>query len=130
MIVIVWLMWSNCPKFTESRITNKYVLCVSRQSLAVFFQLMLLLSLCSKVITLSCNSADRGHSNNKWHFRGEGGVSKNVTGQFLLVISLVEVDKTCHMGGGGSKKCRKSVTYYLNGPLTAILPCCHFTYVS
>ncbi len=47
---------------------------------------------------------------------GGEGVSKNVTGQFLLVISLVKVDKTCHMGGGGSKKCGKSVTYYLNGP--------------
>ncbi len=36
-----------------------------------------------------------------WHFSGKGGwgVSKNVTGQFLLVISLVKVDKTCHMGG-------------------------------
>jgi hypothetical protein len=32
---------------------------------------------------------------------GGGGVSKNVTGQFLLVISLVKVDKTCHRGGGG-----------------------------
>jgi hypothetical protein len=46
---------------------------------------------------------------------GGRGVSKNVTGQFLLVISLVKFDKTCHMGGG-SKKWGKSVTYYLNGP--------------
>ncbi len=41
--------------------------------------------------------------------------------KFLLAISLVKVDKKCHMGGGGeggSKKSRKSVTYYLNGPLT------------
>jgi hypothetical protein len=43
---------------------------------------------------------------------GGGGVSKNVTWQFLLVISLVKFEKTCHMGGGGLK----SVTYYLNGP--------------
>ena len=28
---------------------------------------------------------------------GRGGVSKNVTRQFLLVISLVKVDKKCHM---------------------------------
>jgi hypothetical protein len=49
--------------------------------------------------------------------RWGGGVSKNVTWQFLLVISLVKVDKTCNMGGGGSQKCGKSVTYYLNGPL-------------
>jgi hypothetical protein len=35
---------------------------------------------------------------------GGGGVWKNVT--------------KCHTGGGkGSKKCQKSVTYYLNGPL-------------
>jgi hypothetical protein len=48
---------------------------------------------------------------------GRGG-SKKVTRQFLMVISLVKVDKKCHMGGGGgSKKCGKSVTYYLNGPL-------------
>ena len=58
----------------------------------------------------------RGHSNNTWHFRGEVGVSKNVTWPFLMVISLVKVDKKRHMGGGVSKKCRKSVTYYLNGP--------------
>ncbi len=32
---------------------------------------------------------------------GGEGVSKNVTGQVLLVISLVKVDKTCHRGGGG-----------------------------
>jgi hypothetical protein len=50
-----------------------------------------------------------------------GGGSKNVTGQFLLVISLVKVDKKCHKGGGGgSKKCGKSVTYYLNGPLATL----------
>ncbi len=44
--------------------------------------------------------------------------SKNVTQQFLLVVSLVKVDKKCHLGGGegGSKKSGKSVTYYLNGP--------------
>ncbi len=60
----------------------------------------------------------RGHSNNIWHFRGGGGGCKNVTWQFLLVISLVKVDSKCHIGGGGgSKKCGKSVTYYLNGPL-------------
>jgi hypothetical protein len=60
----------------------------------------------------------RGHSNNIWPIRGEGGGCKNVTWQFLLVISLVKVDSKCHMGGGGgSKKCGKSVTYYLNGPL-------------
>ncbi len=53
---------------------------------------------------------------------GGRGASKNVTGQFLLVISLVKVDKICHMGGGGwSKKCGKSVTYYLNGPLCLII---------
>jgi hypothetical protein len=35
-----------------------------------------------------------------------------------LVISQVKVDKnvTC-WGGGVSKKCAKSVAYYLNGPL-------------
>jgi hypothetical protein len=33
---------------------------------------------------------------------GRGG-SKNVTGWFLLVISQVKIDKTCHMGGGGLK---------------------------
>jgi len=49
--------------------------------------------------------------------RGGGGVSKNVTRQFLLVISLVKVDKQCHMGEGGSKKCGKNVMFYLNGPL-------------
>jgi hypothetical protein len=62
--------------------------------------------------------------------------------QFVLVILLVNVNKSffvlkeknvmlhrgggvggqrnvtkCHQGGGGSKKCVKSVTYYLNGPL-------------
>ncbi len=31
---------------------------------------------------------------------GRGGVSKNVTGQFLLGISLVKVDKKCHIEGG------------------------------
>ncbi len=31
---------------------------------------------------------------------GGGGGSKNVTWVLLLVISLVKVDKTCHMGGG------------------------------
>jgi hypothetical protein len=38
------------------------------------------------------------------------GVSKNVTQQLLLVISLVKFDKKCHMGGGGGvKKAGKSV---------------------
>ncbi len=32
---------------------------------------------------------------------GRGGGSKNVTRQFLLGVSLVKVDKKCHMGGGG-----------------------------
>ncbi len=58
------------------------------------------------------------------------GVSKNVMWQFLLAISLEKVDKNlchvtqgkgeakCHIGGGGGpKKCGKSVTYYLTGPL-------------
>ncbi len=53
----------------------------------------------------------RGHSNNTWHFRGRGlgGVSKNVTWQFLLVILLEKVDKTCYMGwgGGGLKSAEK-----------------------
>ena len=38
---------------------------------------------------------------------GGRGVSKNVTRQFLLVISLVKVDKKCHMGGGGLKSAEK-----------------------
>jgi hypothetical protein len=66
------------------------------------------------------------------HHMGRG-VGKNVTWQFLLVISLVKVNKICchtrrgwggsgndtkcHIGGGGSKKCWKSVMYYLNAPL-------------
>ncbi len=38
---------------------------------------------------------------------GGGGGQRNVT--------------KCHQGGGGgSKKCEKSVTYYLNGPLKPI----------
>jgi hypothetical protein len=36
---------------------------------------------------------------------------------FLLVFSLVNVDKKSHLGVGGSKKSIKSVMYYLNGPL-------------
>jgi hypothetical protein len=64
---------------------------------------------------------------------GLGGDSKNVTLQFLLIISLVKVNKIlchntqgrgggrrndpkCHIGGRGPKKCSKSVPYYLNGP--------------
>jgi hypothetical protein len=35
---------------------------------------------------------------------GRGGGSKNVTWQFLLVISLVKDEKKCHMGGGGGLK--------------------------
>jgi hypothetical protein len=39
--------------------------------------------------------------------------------KFYWKYSLVNVDKKCHMGGGsgggGSKKCGKGVTYYLNG---------------
>ncbi len=65
----------------------------------------------------------RGHSNNTWHYRGEGrlakvspnitwgggGISKNVTWQFLLVISLVKVDKNlCHVTQGG--RGRRNVT--------------------
>jgi hypothetical protein len=42
----------------------------------------------------------RANSTNKRHFGGRG-VSKNVALQFLFIISLVEVDKTCHMWGGG-----------------------------
>ena len=38
---------------------------------------------------------------------GGRGVIKNFTGQFLLVISLVKVDKKCHMGGGGLKSAEK-----------------------
>jgi hypothetical protein len=34
--------------------------------------------------------------------KGGGGGSKNVTGQFLLVILIGKVDKTCHMGGVGA----------------------------
>jgi hypothetical protein len=49
--------------------------------------------------------------------------------KLLLVISLVNVtlwflflkEKMSHCGGGGgSKKCGKSVTYYLNGPLSYV----------
>jgi hypothetical protein len=41
---------------------------------------------------------------------GDGGVSKNVTQQFLLVISLVKVDKKCHRGGGGGLKSAEKVS--------------------
>ncbi len=41
---------------------------------------------------------------------GGRGVSKNVTWQFLLVILLVKVDKTCHMGGGGGLKSAEKVS--------------------
>ncbi len=44
------------------------------------------------------------------HFRGEGGGgSKNVTQQFLLVISLIKFDKKCPMGGGGGLKSAEKV---------------------
>ena len=42
---------------------------------------------------------------------GGRGVSKNVTRQFLLVISLVKVDKTCYMGGGGGLKSVEKVSH-------------------
>ncbi len=48
-----------------------------------------------------------------WHFRGEGGVSKNVTQQFLLVILLVKVDKKRHMGGGGGLKSVENVLHII-----------------
>jgi hypothetical protein len=43
----------------------------------------------------------RGYSNNTWHVRWEGGagLAKMSHDNFLLVISLVKVDKKCHMGG-------------------------------
>ncbi len=44
---------------------------------------------------------------------GGGGGSKNVTWQFLLVISLVKVDKTCHMGGGGGLKSAEKVSHII-----------------
>ena len=42
---------------------------------------------------------------------------KNVTGQFLLVILQVKVDKTCHMGGGGVLKVRKKCHVLFEWPL-------------
>ncbi len=51
--VIIRLMWSNCPRLSKSQITNKQALCISRQLLIVIIRLMLSLSLCPKVITLS-----------------------------------------------------------------------------
>jgi hypothetical protein len=56
------------------------------------------------------NEQIRGHSKNTWHFRRKGGVSKNVTWQFLLVFSPVKVDKTCRMGGGGGLKSEEKVS--------------------
>ncbi len=44
---------------------------------------------------------------------GRGGVGKNDTGQFLLVISLVKVGKTCHMGGGGGLKSAEKVSHII-----------------
>ncbi len=44
---------------------------------------------------------------------GGGGVSKNVTWQFLLVISVVKVDKTCHRGGGGGLKSVEKVSHII-----------------
>jgi hypothetical protein len=51
--VIIRLMWSNCPRLSRSQITNKQALCNIKQSLIVIIRLMLSLSLCPKVITLS-----------------------------------------------------------------------------
>jgi hypothetical protein len=48
---------------------------------------------------------------------GRGGGCKNFTGQFLLVILLVKVDKTCHMGGGGVLKVRKRCHVLFEWPL-------------
>ncbi len=41
---------------------------------------------------------------------GRGGVSKNVTQQFSLVISLIKFDEKCHMGGGGGLKSAEKVS--------------------
>ncbi len=41
---------------------------------------------------------------------GAGGVSKNVTQQFSLVISLIKFDKKCHLGGGGGLKSAEKVS--------------------
>jgi hypothetical protein len=67
------------------------------------------------------------------------GLAKMSRDKFSLVISLVKVNKSlCHVtqggggvrrnvtkcltgGEGGSKKCGKSVTYYLNGPIPFVL---------
>jgi hypothetical protein len=51
--VIVQLMWSDCPRFIKSQITNSWVFCLSRQLLIVIIRLMLTLSLCPKVITIT-----------------------------------------------------------------------------
>ncbi len=62
---------------------------------------------------------------------GGGGLAKMSLDKILLVISVVKINKslfsdtqeemfptaTQGAGPGGSKKCRKSVMYYLNGPL-------------
>jgi hypothetical protein len=56
--VIVRLMQSNCHRLSRSQITNKKAFCFSRRLLIVIIRLMLSLSLCPKVITLSgfpCN---------------------------------------------------------------------------
>ncbi len=37
-------------------------------------------------------------------------VSKNVTQQFSLVISLIKFHKKCHMGGGGGSKIAEKVS--------------------
>jgi hypothetical protein len=50
---IIWLIWSICPKLNKSQITNNWVLCISTRLLIVIIHLMLSLSLCPKVITLS-----------------------------------------------------------------------------
>ncbi len=55
-----------------------------------------------------------------------GGVSKYVTRQFLLVISLVKVEMSHGGEGEGSKKCRESVTYYLNDPSVEMSIICIF----
>ena len=60
---------------------------------------------------------------------GGGVVSKNVTQQFLLVISLVKVDKKCHMEGwggggwGGFLKVQKKCHVLLEWPLRLGLVC-------
>ncbi len=57
----------------------------------------------------------RGHSINTWHFsfRGEAGTSKNYTQQFVLVISLVMVEKNVTPGGGGGLKSAEKVFYII-----------------